>query len=326
MAAQVTGCNIKQLMTMLSTALKREDERWIPCSFLTSTTQDDMTCASDRSEMVEWFSALNHQFDFDPETMFTSVAILDRFLTSVKVKRKYLRCVAVTCFYLATKTTEDEDWIPSTRDLVRSTLCGCSISEVHRMELCILDNFSWDLRTSTPLEFLHLYHSFLVSMRPDLLNGFPPMSPSQHLHQVTQVLEECLLHHQLMGFPPSAMALAVLSLDLEAFCPYWSNATLALQKLAQIDQQDLLSCRKLILRCLNRKLDSPCSDRHPALSEWAPTKRRVDLDSDNIYDGIRCLYGEEAADVTSAVVRMTCGSEAARTLTSEQPRKITFTS
>jgi len=24
------------------------------------------------------------------------------------------------------------------------------------MELCILDNFGWDLRTSTPLEFLHL--------------------------------------------------------------------------------------------------------------------------------------------------------------------------
>ena len=95
----------------------------------------------------------------------------------------------------------------------------------------------------------------------------------------------------------------------------------------QIDQQDLLSCRKLILRCLNRRLDSPCTDRHPALSEWAPTKRRVDLDNDNIYDGIRCLYGEEAADVASAIVRMTCGSEAARTMTgSEQPRKVTFTS
>lgn len=304
--AQVASFNMQQIMTMLSTALTKEDETWMPCSFATCSSQEDAVCGSDRSQAVEWFINLNRLFGFNPEALFMSVGILDTFLDSVKVKPKYLKCVAVTCFYLGAKSTEEAECVPSTREFVRMTGCGCSVSEIHRMELCILDKLNWDLRMSTSLDFMHLYHGLMMSMCPNLLNGFPPMSPSQHLHHVTFVLQQCLLYHQLTGFAPSVLALAILSLDLEDSYPNWSSLTIILQKMAQVDDASLSNCKKLILRCFNRRASSPCKDPYAALHDWAPTKRRADKDNDDIYDGIGCLYGEEFGDM-----RMTCGSQIA---------------
>lgn len=308
---------MKQIMTMLSTALNREEERWMPCFYATTpATQDDAVNALDRRRVVKWFVTLTREFGFYPEALFASVAILDRFLNSVKVKTKYLKCVAVTCFYLGVKATEEDERVPSTRDLVQKTGCGCSISEVHRMERCILDKFDWDLRLSTPLDFLHAFHGLAMRSFPDLLRGFPPLSPSQHLHQLTLVLARCLLHHQLAVFSPSVLAVALLSLDLEDFSPCWGVAILELQRLGKIDDEEVFLCKKAILRCLNREAASPFADwtgSKGAGEEEEEAPMDEDDDDDAIYDDIRRLYGDEMAGMTlQATTSASCGAEAAR--------------
>lgn len=307
--------SMKQILTMLSTSLKREEEKWMPCSYSASMAQDDVINALDRRRVVKWFMTLNQEFGFYPEALFMSVAILDHFLNSVKVKPKYLKCVAVTCFYLGAKATEEDEHVPSTRELVQTTGCGCSISEVHRMELCILDKFNWDLRLSTPLNFLHAFHGLVMHLFPDLLCGFPPMSLSQHLHQLTFVLQQCLLHHQLAGFPPSVLALALLSLDLEDFSPSCSSAILELQKLGEIEHEDVFLCKKVVLQCLNCEVSLSFVDGVPVLLEWMALKQPADGD-DDIYDDIKRLYREEVADPTQSRLPATCGSQAARVASS----------
>lgn len=52
--------------------------------------------------------------------------------------------------------------IPVTLDLVRKSRCGCSVSEVLRMELVILSKLSWNAKTVTAIDFLHMVGTRLV--------------------------------------------------------------------------------------------------------------------------------------------------------------------
>ena len=74
----------------------------------------------------------------------------------LQANSKYLRCIAVASFYLAAKTLEEDNVLPSTRELMRESKCGCSVDEIHRMEKCILTKLNWDLRAVTALDFLYI--------------------------------------------------------------------------------------------------------------------------------------------------------------------------
>lgn len=53
--------------------------------------------------------------------------------------------------------------IPGILELVRESECGCSQAEILRMERCILSKLNWDLRSITPLDFLHIVSIYLPS-------------------------------------------------------------------------------------------------------------------------------------------------------------------
>jgi hypothetical protein len=163
-----------------------------------------------RSSLIEWLATLNSKFGFSLETLFLTVDILDRFLHRVKAQTKYLKCIAVTCFYLASKLNEEDEIIPYTPELVRRSECGCSEAEVLRMERCILVKLDWDLRAShTSIEFIHLFYALVLTKCPTLQ---PSVSYGTSLRTLNQSLLLCLPHVQLLAYAPSTVALTVLSL------------------------------------------------------------------------------------------------------------------
>jgi hypothetical protein len=200
-----------------------------------------------RPRAIAWLGKLNDKFGFSPETLFFAVDIFDRFLQCVRAQAKYVKCIAVTCFYLAAKSIEEDDVIPGTCELVRLTECGCSTAEVLRMELCILDKLGWTLRASqTSLEFIQLFNALVLTKCPSLADDTHGTS----LQPLTAVLLHCLPHAPFLAHPPSALALAVLSLYLERTWIHWMPAIQTLQDLVQLSKEDLLDCRALIIRCL----------------------------------------------------------------------------
>ena len=46
--------------------------------------------------------------------------------------------------------------IPATHELLETSCCQRSVSEVLRMERVVLTKFDWDLRMTTPLDFLNI--------------------------------------------------------------------------------------------------------------------------------------------------------------------------
>lgn len=236
----------QSLSVLLENAVSREAKMWKVYVPKILTNQDIDVSPAQRDEVIRWLVQLNKKFYFHPETFFLSITILDRFLALVKARPKYLRCIALSSFFLAAKTNEEDENIPSLKDLVKNSNCGCSFADILRMEKIILDKLNWDLHTSTPLDFLHIFHAMLMSSRPQILSSLPKMNPSQHVALLIWQLHQCAACHQLLQFKGSTLALATISLKLEKSIPDWLALTIDLMKKAEIASVQLIRCRELV--------------------------------------------------------------------------------
>ncbi|XP_059014604.1 cyclin-I isoform X1 [Mustela lutreola] len=239
----------QRLSFLLEKAISREAQMWKVNVPKMPTNQS--VSPSQRDEVIQWLAKLKYQFNLYPETFALASSLLDRFLATVKAHPKYLSCIAISCFFLAAKTVEEEERIPVLKVLARDSFCGCSSSEILRMERIILDKLNWDLHTATPLDFLHIFHAIAVSTRPQLLFSLPRLSPSQHLAVLTKQLLHCMACSQLLQFKGSMLALAMVSLEMEKLIPDWLPLTIELLQKAQMESSQLIHCRELVAHHLS---------------------------------------------------------------------------
>jgi hypothetical protein len=137
----------------------------MPTSQTVSPSQGD--------EEIRWLAKLKYQFSLYPETFALASSLLDRFSATVKAHPKYLSCVAITCFFLAAKTVEEDEKIPALKALARDSFCGCSAPEILRMERIILDKLNWGLHTATPLDYLHIFHAMWCQLGLSYFSACP---------------------------------------------------------------------------------------------------------------------------------------------------------
>ncbi|KAJ8338937.1 hypothetical protein SKAU_G00357230 [Synaphobranchus kaupii] len=241
----------QRLSFLLEKAASREAKMWKVYVPKNPSKQDTDISPAQRDEAVQWLLDVHSGLRLYPETLSLAISILDRFLAIVKARPKYLRCIAIACFFLAAKTSEEDERIPALQDLARTSSCGCSPSEILRMERIVLDKLDWDLHMATPLEFLQIFHAMVLSCKSQFLVGLQGVNPSQHMALLTQELHRCLADHTLLHVKGSMLALALITLELEKCCPDWLALTINLLKKAQIDSSQLISCRELVTRCLS---------------------------------------------------------------------------
>ncbi|KAM9143887.1 cyclin-I isoform 2-T3 [Pangshura tecta] len=241
----------QRLCLLLEMAISREAQMWKVHMPKIQPNQDVAISPAQRDEVIQWLAKLKYQFHLYPETLALAVSLLDRFLATVKARPKYLNCIAISCFFLAAKTIEEDERIPVLKVLARDSFCGCSPAEIRRMEKVILDKLHWDLHMATPLDFLHIFHAVAVSTRPQLLTVLPKMNPSQHVAVLTKQLLHCMACYQLLQFKGSMLALAIISLELEKLIPDWLALIIELLQKAQMDSSQLIHCRELVARHLS---------------------------------------------------------------------------
>ncbi|XP_047425752.1 cyclin-I [Mugil cephalus] len=241
----------QRLSFLLEKAASREAKMWKVYVPKKPFSQDTDISPAQRDEAVHWLIELHNKLQLYPETLVLAVSVLDRFLAPIKARPKYLRCIAIACFFLAAKTCEEDECVPSLRELVASSNCGCSPSEILRMERIILDKLNWDLHTATALDFLHIFHAMVLSCRSGLLDSMLGLNRSQHLALLTQRLYLCLADHTLIQLRGSMLALALITLELETCCPDWLALTIELLRKAQIDSSELIRGRELVARSLS---------------------------------------------------------------------------
>lgn len=316
----------QRLVGLLEAALVREARLWKVPVFKNGCIQGADISSSQHQEMILWLGDMSRLFQFCPETFALGVCVLNRLLSTVKAQPKYLKCIAFTSLVLAAKINEEDEVIGSVRDLVVQSGCNFSTAEILRMERIILDKLHWDLYTATPVDFIHIFHALLVSGHPHLIPSIglgsgvswdlatdPGVLPAAPEHQKrpsgfqvalwTRQVQHCMACHQLWQFKGSTLALAIITLELEALTPDWFSVFTELLKKAQVDSVEFIHCKEMVDEYLHSLefclptnsvyiFDSALI--HEEEQRLGQARRgREQGDSDEYYDGFRCLYREE---------------------------------
>jgi len=107
-----------------------------------------------RTVLVDWLIQVHSQFNLLQETLYLTVAILDRFLqdTACKIERKQLQLVGVAAMFIASKY--EDMYAPEIGDFVYITDRAYTEPQIRDMEIKILHTLCFDLGRPLPLHFL----------------------------------------------------------------------------------------------------------------------------------------------------------------------------
>lgn len=105
-----------------------------------------------RGILVDWLVQVHLRFHLLQETLYLTVAIIDRFLQVQEVSRSKLQLVGVTSMLIASKY--EEMYAPEIADFVYITDNAYSKSEIRKMECFILRTLDFNLGRPLPLHFL----------------------------------------------------------------------------------------------------------------------------------------------------------------------------
>ncbi|PHT77497.1 G2/mitotic-specific cyclin S13-6 [Capsicum annuum] len=123
-----------------------------------------------------------HKFELNPETLYLTMYILDRYLSVETASRRELQLVGISAMLIASKY--EETWAPKLNDFMCISDKTYSHEQVLTMEKQIHEQLKWYLIVPTPYVFL--VHSIKASL---------PDSEFSSLIWAPEIKYESLFHH-----------------------------------------------------------------------------------------------------------------------------------
>ncbi|XP_072024585.1 cyclin-G1-like [Amphiura filiformis] len=213
--------------------------------------------------LVDRLRSLSRYYSHSAKTFFLAVNIMDRFLSVVKAKPHHLLCIAVASYYLAVKSIEKEKDVMSPDHLVRISQCGCSTSDIARMEKIICSKLKWELDSPSALTFLEVFHAWCVA---ESIMGNKEDQHQDHMEQLTNILEGCMCNFPLTLFQPSVLAFTLLSIQLPRYITVHNTSDMenldwvltGLQHFTKMSSSDIQRCQCLLRDFLLDYCSSKC--------------------------------------------------------------------
>jgi len=159
-----------------------------------------------RNFLVDWLIEVHQQFSLIQETLYLTVAVLDRFLQEegASISTKQLQLVGVTAMLIAAKY--EEMYPPEVDDFVYITDKAYKQSEILQMEMRILKTLDFDLGRPLPINFLRR------CSKAGLVDG--------DIHGLAKyVMELTLVDYKFAHVEPSRVSAASLALSMHLLDP-----------------------------------------------------------------------------------------------------------
>ncbi|NXE95056.1 CCNB1 protein, partial [Menura novaehollandiae] len=154
-----------------------------------------------RAILIDWLVQVQMKFKLQQETLYMTVAIIDRFLQDNALSKTKLQLVGVTAMFIASKY--EEIFPPHIRDFSYVTNHTCSKFHIRQMESKILKALDFRLGCSLPPHFLSR-----ASRIAEVLN------PEQCV-LAKYLMELCIVDYDMVHFRPSRIAAAAFCLSLK---------------------------------------------------------------------------------------------------------------
>ncbi|CAH8504194.1 unnamed protein product [Schistosoma turkestanicum] len=134
---------------------------------------DDKVDAALRNEAVHNLRFLHNSFfNLSTETFCKAVNLIDRFIVKVKVKPKYMACVATASYCAVCKLSSSNNKnavLPDPETMVHITRCGGNAADLLRMEEILDSKLSHDLDGVNAFDFLQLFIDCLTKSSKDII-------------------------------------------------------------------------------------------------------------------------------------------------------------
>ncbi|XP_048360610.1 G2/mitotic-specific cyclin-B1 [Sphaerodactylus townsendi] len=151
-----------------------------------------------RAILIDWLVQVQIKFKLLQETMYMTVAIIDRFLQNNKVTKKMLQLVGVTAMFIASKY--EEMYPPEIGDFAFVTDHSYTNHQIRQMEMKILRSLDFNLGRPLPLHFLRR------------ASKIGEADVQQHTLS-KYLMELSLVDYEMIHFPPSQIAAAAYCLS-----------------------------------------------------------------------------------------------------------------
>ncbi|XP_067171491.1 G2/mitotic-specific cyclin-B1 isoform X1 [Apteryx mantelli] len=153
-----------------------------------------------RAILIDWLVQVQMKFRLLQETMYMTVAIIDRFLQDNTVSKKTLQLVGVTAMFIASKY--EEMYPPEIGDFAFVTDHTYTKSQIRQMEMKILRALDFGLGRPLPLHFLRR------------ASKIAEVDLEQHT-LAKYLMELSMVDYEMVHFPPSKTAAAASCLALK---------------------------------------------------------------------------------------------------------------
>lgn len=171
-----------------------------------------------RSILVDWLIQVHHRFQLLQETLYLTIAILDRFLQVNQVPRAKLQLAGVTAMLIASKY--EEMYAPEVSDFEYITDKAFTTSQILTMEILMLKTLDFNLGRPLPLHFLRR-------------DSKAAQVDAEHHTLAKYLLELSLVDYEMCHVPPSKVAAAALYLSMQVIkkiewndtCEHYSRYT-----------------------------------------------------------------------------------------------------
>jgi len=157
-----------------------------------------------RAVLTDWMVEVHQQFTLLQETLFLSIAILDRYmqLQAQTVARRKLQLVGVTAMFIAAKY--EEMYAPEIGDFVYITDNAYSESEIRAQEVEMIKHLNFSLERPLPLHFLRRFSKVAQI--------------DTTIHNLAKyIMELAIVEYKFCHVPPSKLAAAALAISMMAY-------------------------------------------------------------------------------------------------------------
>ncbi|XP_073417507.1 G2/mitotic-specific cyclin-B1-like isoform X3 [Dendrobates tinctorius] len=176
-----------------------------------------------RAILIDWLVQVQMKFRLLQETMFMTVAIIDRFLQENPVPKSQLQLVGVTAMFLAAKY--EEMYPPEIGDFTFVTDHTYTKAQIREMEMHILRVLKFAIGRPLPLHFLRR------------ASKVGEVTAEQH-SLAKYLMELVMVDYEMVHYPPSQIAAAASCLSLKVFSA--GDWTLTLQHYTTYSEEALL--------------------------------------------------------------------------------------